>query len=87
MWRGAGPGYHTSAAHQRPGLNSDWQGTDNEFMHFAMVRHGKGINLVFTDGSARNVRVRRLWELKWHRTFDENYVFTQAPTYFPAWMR
>jgi prepilin-type N-terminal cleavage/methylation domain-containing protein/prepilin-type processing-associated H-X9-DG protein len=87
MWRGAGPGYHTSIAHQRPTFNSEWQTTDHEFMHFAMMRHGKGINLVFADGSARNVRARKLWELKWHLTFDQNYVSVQSPAYFPAWMR
>jgi prepilin-type processing-associated H-X9-DG protein len=87
MWRGAGPGYQTAAAHQRPAFNGEWQGSDNEFMHFAMARHGKGINLVFSDGSTRHARARKLWEFKWHRTFDENFVNSQSPSYFPGWMR
>jgi prepilin-type N-terminal cleavage/methylation domain-containing protein/prepilin-type processing-associated H-X9-DG protein len=87
MWRGAGPGYQTTISHQRPAFNGEWQTTDNEFMHFAMLRHGRGIQLVFADGSARNVRTRSLWELKWHLTFDQAYVNLQPPSYFPGWMR
>jgi prepilin-type N-terminal cleavage/methylation domain-containing protein/prepilin-type processing-associated H-X9-DG protein len=87
MWRGGGPGYHTTQAHRRPQFNSEWQGAGHEFMHFAMMRHGKGINLVFVDGSARNVRARRLWELEWHKGFNVNHVHTLGPTYFPQWMR
>ncbi|MFM7102352.1 MAG: hypothetical protein ACKO3N_14405 [Verrucomicrobiota bacterium] len=56
---------------------------DAEFHHFAMVRHGKGIQLVFFDGSARAVRTRGLWQLPWHRQFDVEY---HRRLRFPAWM-
>jgi len=87
MWRGAGPGYQTSASHARPQFNGEWQGSDNELMHFAITRHGKGMQMAFFDGSARRLRLRTLWELKWNPNFDMNYVHAQSPTYFPGWMR
>ena len=85
MWRGGGPSYYKANKHQRPQFNGEWQSVDQDMMHFAVVRHGKGSNLSFYDGSSRNVRIRRLWNLSWHRTFDVNYPNTQA-NYFPAWM-
>jgi prepilin-type N-terminal cleavage/methylation domain-containing protein len=85
MWRGGGPSYHKPNKHQRPQFNGEWDSADQDMMHFAIVRHGKGIDVNFVDGSTRNVRVRRLWNLPWHRTFDVNYPNTQTG-YFPAWM-
>ena len=85
MWRGGGPSYHRANKHQRPQFNGEWEGADQDMMHFAIVRHGKGVNLNFFDGSTRNMRIRRLWNLPWHRTFDVNYPNSQT-SYFPAWM-
>jgi prepilin-type N-terminal cleavage/methylation domain-containing protein/prepilin-type processing-associated H-X9-DG protein len=87
MWRGAGPNYDASDGHRRPQFNGEWQSSDCELMHFAIARHGKFMQMVFFDGSARKLRPRRLWELQWHPNFDANFVFCQGPTYFPAWMR
>jgi prepilin-type processing-associated H-X9-DG protein len=50
-----------------------------------MVRHGKGINMNFYDGSTRHVKIRKLWYLPWHRTFRLDYPDTQLG-YFQAWM-
>jgi prepilin-type N-terminal cleavage/methylation domain-containing protein len=88
MWRGGGPSYGKANKHQRPKENGEWQSVDQDMMHFAMVRHGKGINLNFYDGSTRNVRIRRLWNLPWHRTFDVTYPDTQGAGYWQnaAWM-
>jgi prepilin-type N-terminal cleavage/methylation domain-containing protein/prepilin-type processing-associated H-X9-DG protein len=33
-------------------------------------RHGRGVNLVFMDGSARKVTLNNLWSLKWHKEFE-----------------
>lgn len=85
MWRGGGPSYYQANKHQRPRFNGEWVGSDRDMMHFALVRHGKGINLNFFDGSTRSVRIRRLWNLPWHRTFNILYPETQAG-YFPVWM-
>lgn len=87
MWRGGGPGYHASAAYQPPQFNGEWIDSDHEMMHFAMWRHSKGIQLVFFDGSARHLRPRQLWRLKWNQNFDANKSDTLAPTAFPAWIR
>ena len=35
-------------------------------------RHNGGINMAFMDWSVRNVRLKKLWLLKWHRNFDTN---------------
>jgi prepilin-type processing-associated H-X9-DG protein len=87
MWRGAGPGYQTSSSHARPQFNGEWQSSDHEMTHFAIMRHGKGMQMAFFDGSARRLRLRTLWELKWNPNFDTTYASLQPPTYFPAWMR
>lgn len=87
MWRGGGPHFDAAIAHQRPQFNGEYQGADYEMMHFAIARHAKGSNVDFADGSARYMRVRSLWELQWHKTFDVTYAAKQPPTYFPPWMR
>jgi len=82
MWRGGGP-HHNDA---RPTFNGEWTGAGAEFRHFAIQRHGKGINLVFFEGSVRPVRTRMLWRLEWHRAFDITYADRQGPRFFPGWM-
>jgi prepilin-type processing-associated H-X9-DG protein len=87
MWRGGGPSFYQTSKHQRPQVNGEWVSVDQDMMHFAMKRHGKGINVNFFDGSTRPVKIRKLWSLPWHRTFDTSYADTQGPGYFPAWMK
>jgi prepilin-type processing-associated H-X9-DG protein len=87
MWRGGGPSFYLASKHQRPQVNGEWVSVDQDMMHFAMKRHGKGINVNFFDGSTRPVKIRKLWSLPWHRTFDTSYADTQGPGYFPAWMK
>lgn len=81
MWRGGGPHHNMYP----PTFNGQWVGPGGEFNHFAMLRHGKGIQLGFFDGSARAVKARRLWSLYWNREFLVNYAYS-IPTFFPAWM-
>jgi prepilin-type N-terminal cleavage/methylation domain-containing protein len=81
MWRGGGPHWNMSP----PTFNGQWSGVDAEFNHFAILRHGKGIQLVFFDGSARRVKARALWSLPWNKEFNTTIVYTQ-PNFFPAWM-
>ena len=82
MWRGGGPSFDRDNKHQRPRHNGEWINSDKDMMHFAMVRHGKGININFFDGSTRNVPVRRLWNLPWHRRFDTSNPVTATPGYW-----
>jgi prepilin-type N-terminal cleavage/methylation domain-containing protein/prepilin-type processing-associated H-X9-DG protein len=86
MWRGGGPNM-TGKAGERPAFNGQWTGYQYDFKHFAIHRHGKGIQIAFFDGSARYTRARDLWELPWHRSFDVSYSSSQGPKFFPEWMR
>ena len=81
MWRGGGP-HHTLSP---PSFNGQWDGAGAEFNHFAILRHGKGIQLVFFDGSARRVRTRDLWYLQWNKEFKTD--LPHPANFFPAWMR
>lgn len=85
MWRGGGPSFYQANKHERPDFNGEWATTDKDMMHFAMVRHGRGINLNFYDGSTRTVRIKKLWSQSWHRTFDTTYADSQV-SYYKPWM-
>lgn len=84
MWRGGGPDWIDAP----PGFNGQWIGVEEfipEMGYFAIQRHGRGTQLVFFDGSVRNLRLYQLWGIKWHKEFLENYprnLNTWAP-----WMR
>jgi len=86
MWRGGGPSLSGNGS-ARPAFNGEWSGVGYEFKHFAIHRHGKGVNVNFFDGSVRKQTVRSLWILKWHNSFDIDFAARQGPTYFPTWMR
>jgi len=89
MWRGGGPWYGTRTTYapsNKPGEYSDESDfASYEMQHFAIPRHGKGGNVLFMDGSGRNVRVRQLWGLKWHREWDTEAW--QAKVQFPGWAK
>ncbi|MBI1371017.1 MAG: prepilin-type N-terminal cleavage/methylation domain-containing protein [Planctomycetes bacterium] len=46
-----------------------------EMSRVTMKRHEEGTNIVSVDGSARNIRLRELWTLQWHRSFDTTTGF------------
>jgi prepilin-type N-terminal cleavage/methylation domain-containing protein len=85
MWRGGWPDT-TGPGNERPAFNGEWTDTGTDFKHFAMTRHGKGIQLVTFDGSVRGYRTRALWRLYWNKQFDVTDADRQGPGYFPAWM-
>jgi prepilin-type N-terminal cleavage/methylation domain-containing protein len=85
-WRGNGPDL-TGEAGTRPAFNGDCsQQGIYEFKGFAMVRHGKGTEMLTFDGSVQAKRPRQLWRLYWHNQFDITYADRQGPTFFPGWM-
>ncbi|MEY4385065.1 MAG: PilD-dependent protein PddA [Verrucomicrobiota bacterium] len=45
-------------------------GAGAEIGWFTMSRHGKTINSCFMDGSARAVKLPKLWELYWSQNYD-----------------
>ena len=89
MWRGGGPWYGERSAYMPPPSPGNYSTINNfesqEMQHFVVPRHGKGPNVLFFDGSVRNVRLRELWKLKWNRDFDTEAYATKVQ--FPAWLR
>ena len=67
------------------------QGTSQEMNHFCINRHDGFVNLLFMDWSARNVGLKELWTLKWHRSYITNGPWTKAggarPEDWPEWLR
>jgi prepilin-type N-terminal cleavage/methylation domain-containing protein/prepilin-type processing-associated H-X9-DG protein len=79
MWRGGGP----SPTDTPPKFNGEWAGADAEFHHFAIERHGKGVNVLFFDCSVRYSRAKDLWGLPWSKGYDVNAATNIV---FPDWM-
>jgi prepilin-type processing-associated H-X9-DG protein len=67
------------------------KGTSGEMNHFCIDRHNGFVNLVFMDWSVRNVGLKELWTLKWHKAFDTNGPWTKAGGAtagdWPQWLR
>lgn len=74
----------TDVPHSAEWGKNDGQGYMN---HFAMLRHGKAVNSVFADGSARKVGIKELWKQKWHKSFNTNNTYTRDDAPWPDWMR
>jgi prepilin-type N-terminal cleavage/methylation domain-containing protein/prepilin-type processing-associated H-X9-DG protein len=96
-WRGGGPDYGAFtqfSPSQDPFQYSTYSPANGEtgptasleMQHFAFAgRHGnKRVNAVFSDGSARGLKVRELWGLKWSRNWDEN-AWSQN-VQWPGWL-
>jgi len=81
MWRGGGP-HHNFLP---PKFHGEWINWNAEFNHFAIIRHGRGSQFVFFDGSARRLKTRALWSLPWNKEFNTTYAYTRN-NFFPAWM-
>lgn len=56
-----------------------------EMANFTVNRHNKAVSAVFMDGSARKVKLKELWELKWHRNYNTNGKLPDWDTAAP-WM-
>ncbi len=58
---------------------------------FCVNRHGGFLNGLFMDFSVREIGVKELWTLKWHRTFNTGDYWTIAggvkPDAWPEWMQ
>jgi len=85
MWRGGGPDHRNTTKDGAPNYNGEWTGYGEESKHFAVARHGKGVNTVFFDGSVRGSRSPKdIWRYKWHKSY-ERHGYERTKT-FPAWM-
>ena len=84
MWRGGGPCYGIGQVRiEPPADNGEWSGYNAEMHHFCIDRHNGYINCLFLNWSVRNVGLKELWNLKWHREFDTS-GWSGA---WPVWMR
>jgi prepilin-type N-terminal cleavage/methylation domain-containing protein len=58
---------------------------------FCVKRHNDRVNGVFLDSAARQIDLKELWTLKWHRQFNTRGTWTSAgdalPGDWPLWMR
>jgi len=93
-WRGAGPGYASDSTAGDLGMRApytpDIASRDKraEFEHVAMIRHSKGVQHGFFDGSARYVKASRLYDLYWSRNYDPNSATVNGyKNSMPAWMQ
>jgi len=96
MWRGGGPFYQNGNMNSNriapPQFNGQWSGAGHEMKHFVIDRHRNGrVNHMFLDWSTREVDLKELYKLKWHRTFNQVGGWTLAggvqPSTWPEWMR
>ncbi len=89
MWRGGGPWLGDRMAYQPQSTPGEYTSPQNfsewEMQHFTFYRHDKRVNWLFLDGSARPIRPRDLYKVKWHRTWDAAEAARKVV--FPAWMR
>ena len=90
-WHDAWP-RHTDQPLEFPdGFGVTGSGTSGEMNHFSIDRHNGFINMLFMDWSVRNVGLKELWTLKWHRAFLTNGSWTRAGGVmaedWPVWLR
>ncbi len=58
----------------------------SDMQRYCLDRHNMAVNGVFMDNSTRNVKLKDLWTLKWHRTFDVNNEWTKPDAPWPDWI-
>ncbi|MHC4636817.1 MAG: type II secretion system protein [Planctomycetota bacterium] len=65
-----------------------WGGSHNPdaMKSVCIDRHRSSINVLFVDFGTRKVGLKELWELKWHKTWEET-MQGQSPPIWPYWMR
>jgi len=90
-WYDAWPRHNDDPASYMDAFGIGNKGTSGEMNHFCIDRHNGFINLLFMDWSARNVGLKELWTLKWHRAYITNGPWTKAggamPADWPQWLR
>ena len=63
----------------------------NEIRRVCLNRHSLAINVGFADFSARDVKLKELWTLKWSKNYNTNGPWTKAggvqTQKWPDWMR
>jgi len=81
MWRG---GHNLQTDVPQGNEDDPWSGENANCMQFfCMNRHNEKTNGVFLDYSAREIGLKELWKLKWHRGYKVN----DPPPVWPEWMK
>jgi prepilin-type N-terminal cleavage/methylation domain-containing protein len=73
-WAGGFP-EHT---HRPPAFEGEMGLDQPEMRRYVLNRHDYTVNSCFVDGTVRNVDLKELWTLKWHRMFATNGPYTKA---------
>ncbi|UCG48072.1 MAG: type II secretion system protein [Phycisphaerales bacterium] len=64
---------------------------ESAMSYYCLNRHDGGVNGLFLDWSVRELGLKQLWTLKWHRQFDTAGPWTRAggctAEKWPSWMR
>jgi prepilin-type N-terminal cleavage/methylation domain-containing protein/prepilin-type processing-associated H-X9-DG protein len=86
MWDGTEP-YDTDS----PPLLEGVQLPGSNMSIFCLDRHNGGPNMLFMDTSVREVGLKELWILKWHKNFNTSDIWTKAggaiASDWPDWMQ
>ncbi len=73
-WAGGFPEHQ----HRPPEYEGEMGLDQPEMRRYVINRHSYTVNCCFVDGSVRNVGLKELWVLKWHRKFATNGEYTVA---------
>jgi len=89
MYFDAWPGhYDCPRDFEYPYAEHPWR---DEMNRFCVNRHNGAVNGLLMDWSAREIGLKELWTLKWHRRFDTCNPWTKCggvePRHWPKWMR
>ena len=80
---------HTNSPPQYEGEIGTWW--EEAMQQFCVNRHSGYVKALFLDCSVREVGLKELWTLKWHRSFETDNDWTIAggcsPDMWPDWMR
>ena len=55
-------------------------------LYFGINRHNGASSGLFMDWSVRQVPLKEIWRLKWHRQFDTNGPWSSSDADWPDWM-
>ena len=81
MWRGGHP-LQTDIPQENE--TDPWNGVNADCMqYFCLNRHSGKTNGAFLDSSVRQIGLKELWKLKWHR----DYKVDDPLPVWPEWMR
>jgi prepilin-type N-terminal cleavage/methylation domain-containing protein/prepilin-type processing-associated H-X9-DG protein len=74
-----------------PPFRNQYTNKSSSMSRLCIERHGTRINFLFLDFSVREVGLKELWILKWHRQFDTCGPWTVCgdvkPPDWPDWMQ